>query len=55
MMSELGKALYKVSPVDLSTQDFILDNSDKGRRVSPSGAALIRIDLQQYHCSQLDR
>lgn len=54
-MSELGKGLYKVTPADLSTQDFIPDGLEKGRGVSSPGAALLRIDLQQYDCSQLDR
>jgi hypothetical protein len=54
-MSELGKGLYKVTPADLSTQDFIPNSAEEGRGVRPTGAALIRIDLQQYDCSQLDR
>ena len=53
-MSELGKGLYKVTPADLSTQDFIPDCEEKGRGISYSGAALLHIDLQQYYCSQLD-
>lgn len=54
-MSELGKGLYKVAPADLSTQDFIPDRIREGREAAPVGASLIRIDLQQYYCSQLDR
>lgn len=54
-MSELGKGLYKVAPADLSTQDFIPGRIREGREAASSGASLIRIDLQQYYCSQLDR
>lgn len=54
-MSELGKGLYKVAPADLSTQDFIPGRTREGREAAPAGASLIRIDLQQYPCSQLDR
>ena len=55
MMSELGKGLYKVTPADLSTQDFIPDCEEKGRGISSSTEAMLHIDLQQYYCSQLDR